>query len=321
VAEFDPRQLDQLEDALEHLGDHGDHDLESLQLPAEVTERLGEYEDVLALCRDAFPLESPRDELLAVVIAEAHDVSGRPRSRGAVPGRWRRVWERWRGTVVPGFALAATAAVMLWVLDPDAQLEHATELQSDRVDDSSKAELERSQPASESSNELGKSEALDLPEPQLPTPEPTPEQHDTTERPNPKPSPGGKPAKSKLDVPVPEPVPAPEPMNKDETWTTLEQANAARRTGNCDRARKLYDEVIAASSDSLAIAQAKAGIGLCFEQDRRDSEAKKWFDDARGDSPGIDAWINDQREEQPLPGEIKKPRSKKDMALDDVDAL
>jgi len=109
-------------------------------------------------------------------------------------------------------------------------------------------------------------------------------------------------------------------MSKDETWTNLERADAARRAGNCDRARSLYDEVIAASSDSLAIAQAKGGVGLCFEQDRRDSEAARWFEDARAASPGIDAWINGQRDEQPLPGEAKKSRSKKSMEMD-ADAL
>jgi hypothetical protein len=325
VAEFDPRQLDQLEDALEQLADQ--RDLESLELAPEVAERLSEYENVLALCRDAFPLESPPDDLLTGVLAEAREVSRRPRSRDNQHGRWRRVWERWRGTVVPGFALAATAAVVLWVLDPDAQLEHATELTSSRdraddlADDLAKPELERTQPAGESSNEIAKPDALDPPkQPSVEPPVPEPDEQATdpnTERNNaepngPKPSGGGKPAKSKT-APMPEPEPAPAAMNKDETWTTLERADAARRTGNCDRARSLYDEVIAASSDSLAIAQAKGGIGLCFEQDRRDSEATKWFNDARASSPGIDAWINDQRDEQPLPGEIKKAPSKKAM--------
>jgi cell division septation protein DedD len=318
VAEFDPRQLDQLEDALEHLADH--RDLESLELPAAVTERLSEYEDVLALCRDAFPLESPPDELLTGVIAEAREVSRRPRSRNNQRRAWRRAWERWRGTVVPGFALAATAAVVLWVLDPDAQLQHATELSntSDRADGSANAELERSEPASEATNEIAMPDALEPPKQQTvapPEPQPKPDEQRT----NPKSGGGSKPAKSKAE-PEPTPEPAPAAMNKDETWTTLERADAARRTGNCDRARSLYDEVIAASSDSQAIAQAKGGIGLCFEQDRRDSDATKWFNDARAASPSIDAWINDQREEQPLPGEIKKARSKKDFPAD-ADAL
>lgn len=330
MAEFDPRQLDQLEDALEHLGDH-DVDHDSLELPAELIERLNEYQDVLALCRDAFPLESPPDGLLTGVMAEAREVSRHPRTRDSGQrGAWRRVWERWRGTVVPGIALATTAVVVLWVIEPNGQLESATELSSshDIEDRSAKAELERTQPAGKSSEpteldkSLGKSDQpVQPPEPTNTDPTPDEQEAKATEPLEPKPSAAGKaPKKSKDDAYDLQPEPAPTPMSKDETWTNLERANTARRAGNCDRARSLYDDVIAASSDALAIAQAKGGIGLCFEQDRLDSEATKWFDDARTASPGIDAWINNQRDEQPLPGESKKPSSKKSQALE-ADAL
>lgn len=339
MAEFDPRQLDQLEDALEHLDDH-----ESLELPAELIERLNEYQDVLALCRDTFPLESPPDELLTGVIAEAREVSRRPRSREAAPRiGWWRFWERWRGTVVPGLALATTAVVMLWVLDPDAQLERTSELSSpseleggspkaELEGGGAKAELERTQPAGGSSNEasdeaeLGESDEPTQPDPPVqPVVEPPLEatsDEDPTEHPEPKPSAVGKTTKkSKLDDTVDlEPEPAPTPMSKDETWTVLDRADSSRRAGNCDRARSLYDDVIAASSDATAIAQAKGGIGLCFEQDRRDSEATTWFEDARAASPVIDAWINNERDKQPLPGESKKPSSKKSKATE-ADAL
>lgn len=327
MAEFDPRQLDQLEDALEHLDDHDldDHDLE---LPAELIERLSEYQDVLALCRDAFPLESPPDELFTGVLAEAREVSRRPRLREASErSGWARFWARWRGTVMPGFALATTAVVVLWVLGPDRQLEDATELSSasEFEDGSVKAEQERTQPAGESSNQT--SELDDTVEPDRagqsdpPAGEPALDEQVRKDIEQPKPSAMGKvaPKPKRDDTYAPEPAPPPTPMTKDETWTNLERANAARRAGNCDSARSLYDELIAASSDTLAIAQAKAGIGLCFEQDRRDSEAGKWFDDARAASPGIDAWINGQRDEQPLPGD-KKP-SKKSKAIDAAEAL
>jgi hypothetical protein len=334
VAEFDPRQLDQLEDALEHLDDHdlADHD-DSLELPAELIERLSEYQDVLALCRDAFPLESPPEELLIGVIAEAREVSRRPRTRDVDRyGGWRRFWERWRGTVVPGFALATTAVVVLWVLDPAADLEQVTELSSssELEDRSVEAELERTQAAGESSNtaKADEPERADQPgqteQPAVEPPDPTSDEQgsDAIEAIQPKPKTSEKaPTKSKLDDTYePAPEPAPTPMSKDETWTNLERADSLRRAGNCDRARSTYDDVIAASSDASAIGQAKAGIGLCFEQDRRDSEAAKWFEDARGDSPGIDAWIDDQRDEQPLPGESKKPSSKKSQAME-ADAL
>jgi hypothetical protein len=326
VAEFDPRQLDQLEDALELLDDH-DLDHESLELPADLIERLDEYQDVLALCRDAFPLESPPDELLTGVLAEAREASRRPRSRDAGQrGGWRRFWERWRGTVVPGFALAATAVVVLWALDPDAQLEHATELSNTSE---AKAELQRTQPAAETSrsddrtdlasssgNSDEPSQTTDQASGSSESSESSPDEQDP-ETPEPKPSASKAVKKSKADDAFdPEPEPAPTPMSKDDTWTNLERADTARRAGNCDRARSIYDDVIAASSDALAIAQAKGGIGLCFEQDRLDSEAATWFESARAASPGIDTWINRQRDEQPMPGESKKPTSKKAQAVE-----
>jgi hypothetical protein len=322
VADFDPRQLDQLEDALERL-DEDREDLESLELPPEVLARLAEYQDVLALCRDAFPPETPRDDVLTVVLDEAREVSRRPRSRDDNRrSGWRRFWERWRGTMVPGLALATTAAVVLWVFDPSRGVDMATELSSEKLDDRpSQVELERTQPTAESSNQTRNEEPSDEPsaEPPEPTPsvdvEPPEPAVDKTQQIEPK-IPGSKVKKAAGGV-APEPEPAPQPMNKDETWTSLERADSARRTGNCDKARKIYDEVIAASSDVQAIAQAKGGIGLCFEQDRRDSEASKWFEQARSASPGIDAWIDRQRDEQPLPGEAKKPRSKKDALFED----
>jgi hypothetical protein len=234
--------------------------------------------------------------------------------------------------VVPGLALATTAVVVLLVLDPDARIDDASELSSttELEDGSQEAKLERTQPAAKSSNEIteptprqnddaaqrSKTNASTQPDPTINAPEPTSNEQDPNEHPEPKPA--GKPVKkSKLDDGFePQPEPQPTPMSKDETWTNLERADSLRRAGNCDRARSLYDEVIAASSDALAIAQAKGGIGLCFEQDRRDSEAASWFDDARAVSPGIDAWINGQRDEQPLPGERKKPSSKKAKAVD-----
>lgn len=325
MSEFDPHQLDQLEDALERL-DHGPQDLESLELAPELLERLAEYQQVLALCRDAFPLESPPEDVLTVVLDEAREVSRRPRSRDANQrGGWRRFWERWRGTVVPGLALAATAVVVLWVMDPSAPVDSASELSTESIEHHGDAKRERTQPASESSNEKfdGMAKA-DEPSPE-PNPEPptTPEQLDEpADEPQqtPKPSAGNRP-KSKLPHDVPEPEPAPTPMSKDETWTSLERADSERRKGNCDRARSIYDDVIAASSDVQAIAQAKGGIGLCFEQDRRDSEAKKWFEQARATSPSVDAWINRQRDEQPLPGENKKAHKQSEQLFEADNSL
>jgi hypothetical protein len=322
VAEFDPRQLDQLEDALEVFEDLDD--LASLELSPELTERLSDYRDVLELCRDAFPDEDPDDDVLAGVLAEAREVSRRPRLRDADrDSGWRRFWERWRGTVVPGFALAATAAAVLWFLDPgdssNAKLAEFADKSAEKADQKQDGELERTQPASEPRD----SDADDEPEPE-PDDEAAPEIEPDDDGGDDEPTPEPKARKRKAsggDEMVAEPEPAPEPMTKQETWSSFGQADAARRTGDCDRARQLYEDIIAASSDSLAVARSKAGIGLCYEQERRDTEAAKWYSDARASGPGIDAWIAQERDEQPMPGEIKKKRKAKASPKSKKDAL
>lgn len=321
MADFDPRQLDQLEDALDSLEEIDD--LESLELSPALRERLAEYQDVLALCREAFPVEEPRAELLADVLAEAHAVSRRPQPRDAEGNRWRQFWARWRGVLVPGVALAGTAAAVLLLLDPQNQeLSRRAEL-SDKPERVEEIDTTPSEPAnmarSEEEQDLDepKSNGDDANAPSVIPDEPVdliglsgaPAELSASASKKSKP----RPSKDIAAATKPEPAPASPPsspsLNKDDTWTALERANGERRKGDCDRARSRYDQIIAASTDTLAVARAKAGIGLCLEQDRRTTEADQWFEQARSDSAGIDAWIEKQRDEQPLPGEIKKSKS------------
>jgi hypothetical protein len=317
VAEFEARELDLLEDALEGLEDVDD--LDALGLAQPLSDRLGEYQDVLALCREAFPTEAPDDHLLDEVIAEAREVSRRPKLRESADagGAWRRFWERWRGTLVPGVALAGTAAAVLWILEPDRSLDPEADRLAERSDDLEADEREADDSTPDNSKAASKNAALE------PAPRPTPERPgvdegaeagvDTSED-EPKLQGGGSKAKrsrkSAGKSVAPEPAlapeePAPEPLSKDDTWQTLEQANAARRAGACGKARKLYDQILAVAEHSLVIAKAKAGIGLCLEQDRRDGEAATWLQQARASSPSVNAWIDDERDRQPLPGEKK----------------
>jgi tetratricopeptide (TPR) repeat protein len=321
VADFDPRQLDQLEDALEQL--EFVQDLDALELTPELSERLREYQDVLALCREAFPLESPDDAVLSEVLAEAREVSRRPRLLADQDrSTWRRFWERWRGTVVPGFALAATAAVVLWVINPaatDGELLTKAPAKQDerRAEPKPEPEPEQTQPASE--------HQLDEPESKLePTPavEPTPAGEPVAEAPEPEPE--SKPeskerprAKKKSTAAKPVIEPKPEPLSKDDAWNSLARADSARRKGNCDHARSIYDEVIAASPSAQITAQAKAGIGLCLEQDRRDAEATNFYEQARRGNPAIDTWISQERDEQPMPGSKSKKSMPTPMQADE----
>ncbi|HLT35823.1 MAG TPA: tetratricopeptide repeat protein [Enhygromyxa sp.] len=309
MADFDPRQLDQLEDALEGLEEIDD--LESLELSPALTERLAEYQDVLALCREAFPVEEPRVDLLTDVLAEARAVSRRPKLAEADGSGWRRFWTRWRGTMIPGLALAGTAAAVLLLLEPERDLDRSAQLtDGSQADD--KAERKDSDSAPSEPTNIPQTDERDEPEIEQdvvePVPLPTKVPDNSAGTPAVKKT---KPRISKDTAPSVAPLPAPEPLSKDETWTTLERANADRRKGDCDRARSRYEQIIAASSDNLAISRAKAGIGLCLEQDRRNTEANQWFEQARGGNVGIDTWIEEQRNEQPLPGETKKAKSKK----------
>ncbi|MCA9681914.1 MAG: hypothetical protein KC457_06940 [Myxococcales bacterium] len=242
MADFEPRELDLLEDALEDL-EHFE-DLEDLELSPALTERLGEYRDVLALCRQSFPLEEPSDAVLVDVLAEAREVSRRPvlRDGGATVELvgWRRVWERWRGTLIPGLALAGTAAVVLWVLDPDAQQDLA------RVDEAtSKDDAKELEQPNGSEHDDAPSEAAGKSTVQEPTAaiEPTPTQADddagiADDSPS-EPAVskkqklgGGGSSKSAGAKPTPTVEPAPpaiDPLDKEETWDLIAEADAARR--------------------------------------------------------------------------------------------
>jgi tetratricopeptide (TPR) repeat protein len=311
VADFDPRQLDQLEDALEGL--EAIDDLDSLELAPALTDRLAEYQDVLALCREAFPVEEPRADLLADVLAEAHAVSRRWAPSETDESAWRRSWRRWRSTVIPGLALAGAAAVVLMLLEP--KLEHA-QRSSDQSSERSKLTDDSDSAPSEPTNIP---QADEQGEPDSDSNAEIESNDESNEQVEPSSLPpigtagnvAVKKTKPKLEKDAAiAPAPKPDPLSKDDTWTTLERANADRRKGDCDRARSRYEQIIAASTDNLAISRAKAGIGLCLEQDRRTSEADRWFQQARTSNVGIDAWIAEQRNEQPLPGESKKAKAK-----------
>lgn len=327
MADFDPRQLDALEDALEDL--EVDGDLAGLGLAPELLERLAEYQQVLALTRDAFPLDDPPEGLLDGVLAEAREAARHapvltPEQRG---GGWRRAWDRWRSSLVPVATLAGAAALVLWIARPGEDRELAN---VDRDAPSSAAKADERMPgepasqtherdsaeAAGSASEADDSRAEPIEEP-IELVEQSPEEPVKATK---RKQAGGSSSAGAGAEPTPAVAPDPvTPLSKDDTWSNLERADAARRKGDCDRARQIYDKVIAAASQSNAIAQAKAGIGLCFEQDGKSSKAAEWFDDARTNNPGIDAWIRGQRDDQPLPGEKKK--SKTNDAFENLDSL
>ncbi|MFV8751088.1 hypothetical protein ACNOYE_11140 [Nannocystaceae bacterium ST9] len=329
MADFDPRQLDALEDALEDL--EIDDDLAGLDLAPELLERLAEYQQVLALTRDALPLDDPPEGLLDDVLAEAREVARNAPAPivESNSGGWRRTWERWRSTLVPVATLAGAAALVLWIAKPGADRELAV---VDHDAAKSEAEPEPSKPGEPASGQSRERDSVDAAgsasEP-IEAPPATEElaldEEDLVGLEPAKPASKRKSTSGGSnagDAPTPMVAPDPiEPLGKDDAWNELERADAARRKGDCDRARKLYDKVVAAASQSTAIARAKAGIGLCFEQDGKSSQADTWFDDARSSSPSIDSWIRSQRDEQPMPGEKKKAKASEDAFPAPADSL
>ncbi len=115
MGEFSPVQLDALEDALE--------DLELSGIPLEfeddvaVSGRLSEYRDLLQLSRDALPSVEVPAGVLDSVLAAARDeaalpsVGASPRADGSAQAQtpwWKRL-SLW----IPGLAVAASAALVL----------------------------------------------------------------------------------------------------------------------------------------------------------------------------------------------------------------
>ena len=138
-SEFSPEELDRLEDALERWTSAGFDDVnnvndvntigdrspvpEDSSLAPHLRARLEDYRSLLAMTRDELPMEDVPDALLASVLAEAH-ASAQPRTRPVVtrrelvpagPGLWERLR---RSMLLPGFALAGSAALLLWVVQP-----------------------------------------------------------------------------------------------------------------------------------------------------------------------------------------------------------
>lgn len=121
--EFEPRELDLLEDALEGLEDVDD--LGELGLESRITDRLGAYREILQLSREALTVEEVPAGLLDDVIAQAARGEASPvvvnpgaAASGEEASPW---WQRWRRWMVPTLALAGSAAAVLWIVAPETE--------------------------------------------------------------------------------------------------------------------------------------------------------------------------------------------------------
>ncbi len=76
----------------------------------------------------------------------------------------------------------------------------------------------------------------------------------------------------------------------------LVRADRARKSGDCETARRDYAQVIA-KGDRKQRARAKAGTALCLERAGANASAEDLIAGARLDDPGIDAWLAAERGE------------------------
>ncbi len=313
MAEFSPQELDLLEDALEDFEDV--EDLSSLGLPAALTERLGEYRDLLAASREAMPMEEVPEGLLDGVYAEAREAkSGVAREPG--------FWERWRRTLIPAFALAGTAVAVLLIVRPDRNMEdaiHDLPPESTIVsEDDARAGQEAPTPATATPGAAS---------PALPEEEPPAEEAEDDEgaafEPQAQPAPSPEavevaPAKqskksgAKMDWKPSEPEPdqaAEKLSDKDAVWELIDRADSARNIGDCDSARQLYQRALDSAPNGKARAKVLMGLGLCEEQFGNDSS--QFLQDAQAADPSIATEIQSARDAMRSASKKGKPKQKK----------
>lgn len=317
-SDFTPEELDLLEDALEWVGDPARRaDLDAM--PAPLRERADEYASILALTREAMPEEDVAPGLLDGILAEARRAAPAPAPREEGP-RW---WDRLRRSfLLPGVALAGTAALLLWVARPvdDAPSVHESAAPAPAAPEASRAE-ESAVPAEAVQPELEDMVDEAAASKDSPAAEPAPALSPPAALSQPKPSRagGGAPAKAKkadaddlrplpgLDVPEEKRLDA----DKESVRDRLESGDAWRRKGRCDLAIQEYAMVARSTGPAAERARALAGLGLCSEAD---ADADRYFDQARALDPGVETWL---RREGEGPRKSTKKASTKTKAVAD----
>jgi len=358
-AEFSPEQLDHLEDALERWtsdgADEGSPDLEDSLLAPNIRARLADYRALLALTRDELPMEDVPDALLASVLAEAHASASpqtRPVTRSELVPAGPSLWERLRRSMLlPGFALAGSAALLLWVVQPadepglDGAVAERSQGAPARLSQGASpapAAAEAPTPPAQAApirEQDGASVVADKDAEEQKaaapggsasgaTPAPAPPSQaaaadalaDDLGEPRDMPKADRtKKASKKAPDPMVESYPGldDEPMvdgvDKEALRDTLDKADAARRKGGCSEAMRLYIDAMAMSGPNSERARARGGYGLCLSAQGDEDKADKYFDRARELSPAIDAWIKRERGDGPARKAPAKPSAKAKM--------
>lgn len=283
-AELTSAELDRIEDALERLGDL-DGDLVDMSPAAR--ERLAAYRAILQVSRDALPMQDVPAGVLEGVLAHAREVAEAPALEPPLSPPRASWWDRWRTTLlVPGIAVAATAALILVVVGPMGA--------SESPDASADARLARA----EVSVEQAAHEEDASPEP-------------TASAPGALPGAAGEAFERSLegaaaaeDPAFGEPAPEAEESANDKLatddatagprWDIVARGDRARRDGDCKRASAEYAMALT-DDDAHVRARAYAGLGLCDAIQGRYKEASDRYQRAKELDPEMETFIEEQR--------------------------
>ncbi len=315
-----PEELDRLEDALEDLEFSGD-----LSDPSEaVSRRLAEFKTILQASREALPLEPVRSGLLDGVLSEARmsaeDIVTPTAAKAA--SKKQSFWARLRkGMLLPGLAVAGSAALVLLIVKP--QLGSGPVQESDgtvvaKAEPTATETISREGAAAPAASDAKNDAAEALAEEVVAVPEAEPPTEPALARdaePSPPPPPGA-PAASRAAAVDPDPPQADEAPEKvepasGEGWDAVEDGDAARKGGDCFTARNHYSRALDDGNDSVR-ARAYVGMGLCKQQEGNSAAAADFFDKAKElDEDAVDfANTQESKGKKPKPSP-RKPRRKK----------
>lgn len=319
-ARLGPDELDRLEDALEGL-----ESLDDLGDPSPgVSARLADFKLILEASREALPLEEVPSGLLDGVLAEARmsaeDIQTPSESREVV-GFWARMRKAW---LVPGLAVAGSAALVLILLQPTMRAE-PEDAQVETV-----AINEAPSPAKSSSAAApaGDADAIEEEE-ELPARARLRQAPATPAPADAAPPPPEEAAKA--DEPMPAAMtPAPDAAAADGDkkasptgWDAVEDGDIARKGGDCFTARNHYARALDDGNDSVR-ARAYVGMALCKREEGNEAAATEYLTKARElDEDAVDfaETQSKKRSKRPKPRQPSKKASgkrRKSMNLDEV---
>lgn len=288
-----PDELDRLADALERWTDPAfEPGPEDSLLPTHLRARLDGYREVLAHTRATLPIEEVRDDVLVAVLTEARRAAAKPRRAANRPGLWERLR---RSLLVPGLALAGSAALLLWLVQPDQELSLRAPSSADEPAAREEARLApEAGPAPAAAGPTSEPGSLaaprPAPEPDVPTAPPT--EPNTAELRPERPKQLARKGEAPNDV---EPGLGDSPKrraDKQELRDTLDRADQAYQRGDCESARDGYLAAMDMAGAPNEEARSLAGYGLCLRRRGDEARAERYLSKARRLWSGIDAWIS-----------------------------